>query len=53
MEDTNALVSELAEAAVTECIMLDECRELLASTAAMQVKMTFSNGKASVTFSNF
>jgi len=39
VEGTNFLVSELSGVAATESTMLDECRELLASTAAMQVKI--------------
>ncbi|KMZ74272.1 hypothetical protein ZOSMA_132G00400 [Zostera marina] len=38
VEDTNSLVSELASVSTTESYMLDECTELLASTAAMQVQ---------------
>lgn len=38
VEDTNSLVAELSEVAASESIMLDECRELLASTTAMQVQ---------------
>ncbi|KAJ6794280.1 AUGMIN subunit 8-like [Iris pallida] len=38
VEGTNCLVSELSEVASRERAMLDECRELLASTSAMQVQ---------------
>lgn len=37
VEGTKALVSELSGVAAKERTMLDECRELLASAAAMQV----------------
>lgn len=38
VEGPNSLVTELSGVAATESIMLDECRELLASIAAMQVQ---------------
>ncbi|XP_008790152.2 AUGMIN subunit 8 [Phoenix dactylifera] len=38
VEGTKALVSELSAVAAKERAMLDECRELLASAAAMQVQ---------------
>ncbi|XP_068650815.1 AUGMIN subunit 8-like [Aristolochia californica] len=38
VEEMNSLVSELATVAALERVMLDECGDLLASTAAMQVE---------------
>ncbi|XP_077222497.1 AUGMIN subunit 8-like [Tasmannia lanceolata] len=38
VEGMNSLVSELAEVAAQERAMLDECRDLLASTAVIQVE---------------
>lgn len=39
IEDTKVLVSELLAVVANERVILDECRELLASTAAMQVQI--------------
>lgn len=39
----NHLASELSDTAAKERAMLDECRDLLSSTAAIQVKINYQS----------
>lgn len=48
----NNLVSELAVIAAQEKAMLDESEELLASTAAMQVRVTIYSSRTSIITTN-